>query len=142
MATTRDLVEAYSYSRRRLVTAFVSGAPGGREVEPARPGRTIVGGVALAVVLMAGSALSGMLAGRTEVDPNHPGLIVGVAPTRRARHGDPPVTCEALVGRGSRTERGGRLAEDRGFELPRLVRPRLAPRPRFALKLSEKCASE
>ena len=46
MATKKDLVEAYSFSRRRLVTAFVSGAPGGREVEPARPGRTIVGGVA------------------------------------------------------------------------------------------------
>ena len=43
MATKKDLVEAYSFSRRRLVTAFVSGAPGGREVEPARPGRSIVG---------------------------------------------------------------------------------------------------
>ena len=50
MATKKDLVEAYSFSRRRLVTAFVSGAPGGREVEPARPGRTIVGGLALAVL--------------------------------------------------------------------------------------------
>ncbi len=47
MATKKDLVEAYSFSRRRLVTAFVSGAPGGREVEPSRPGRTIVGGLAL-----------------------------------------------------------------------------------------------
>ena len=46
MATKRDLVEAHQFSRRRLVTAFVSGAPGGREVEPARPGRTIVGGLA------------------------------------------------------------------------------------------------
>ena len=32
MATKKDLVEAYSFSRRRLVTAFLSGAPGGREV--------------------------------------------------------------------------------------------------------------
>ena len=45
MATKKDLVEAYSFSRRRLVTAFLSGAPGGREVEPSRPGRTVVGGV-------------------------------------------------------------------------------------------------
>ena len=37
MATKKDLVEAYSFSRRRLVTAFVSGAPGGREVEPTPP---------------------------------------------------------------------------------------------------------
>jgi type VII secretion protein EccB len=76
MATKRDLVEAHSFSRRRLVTAFVSGAPGGREVEPARPGRTIVGGVALGVLLMAGAAVSGVLAGRTQVDWNNPGLII------------------------------------------------------------------
>jgi type VII secretion protein EccB len=76
VATKRDLVEAHSFSRRRLVTAFVSGAPGGREVEPARPGRTIVGGVALGVLLMAGAAVSGVLAGRTEVDWNNPGLII------------------------------------------------------------------
>jgi hypothetical protein len=76
MATKRDLVEAHSYSRRRLVTAFVSGAPGGREVEPARPGRTIVGGIALGVLLMAGAAVSGVLAGRTQVDWNNPGLIL------------------------------------------------------------------
>lgn len=76
MATKRDLVEAHSYSRRRLVTAFVSGAPGGREVEPARPGRTIVGGIALGVLLTAGAAVSGVLAGRTQVDWNNPGLIL------------------------------------------------------------------
>ncbi len=60
MATKKDLVEAYAFSRRRLVTAFVSGAPGGREVEPARPGRTIVGGLALAVLLIAGAAIAGV----------------------------------------------------------------------------------
>jgi type VII secretion protein EccB len=76
MATKRDLVEAHSFSRRRLVTAFVSGAPGGREVEPARPGRTIVGGIALAVLLTAGAAVSGVLAGRTDVDWNNPGLVI------------------------------------------------------------------
>jgi hypothetical protein len=76
MATKRDLVEAYAFSRRRLVTAFVSGAPGGREVEPARPGRTVVGGVALGVLLMAGAAVSGVLAGRTAVDWNNPGLVI------------------------------------------------------------------
>src|SRR5215204_2844807 len=41
MATKRDLLEAHQFSRRRLITAFVSGAPGGREVEPARPGLAI-----------------------------------------------------------------------------------------------------
>lgn len=75
MATKKDLVEAYSFSRRRLVTAFVSGAPGGREVEPARPGRMIVGGVALAVLLIAGAAVAGALTNRTPPDWDKPGLV-------------------------------------------------------------------
>lgn len=75
MATKKDLVEAYSFSRRRLVTAFVSGAPGGREVEPSRPGRMIVGGIALAVLLVAGAAIAGALSDRAEVDWDQPGLV-------------------------------------------------------------------
>lgn len=64
MATKKDLVEAHSFSRRRLVTAFVSGAPGGREVEPVKPGRVLIGGVALSVLLLAGAAIAGFLLGR------------------------------------------------------------------------------
>lgn len=59
MSTKRDLVEAHAFSRRRLVSAFVSGAPGGREVEPVRPGRALIGGIALAVLLLAGAAIAG-----------------------------------------------------------------------------------
>lgn len=58
MTTRRDLVEAYSFSRRRLVTAFISGAPGGSETEPPRAGRTIVAGVVLAVLVVAGAAVT------------------------------------------------------------------------------------
>ena len=76
MATKKDLVEAYSYSRRRLVTAFVSGAPGGREVEPAKPGRTIVGGLALGVLLVAGAAIASILAPTTPSDWKDVGLII------------------------------------------------------------------
>lgn len=76
MATKRDLVEAHAFSRRRLVTAFVSGAPGGREVEPARPARTIVGGLALAVLLVAGAAIAGVFAPRDAADWKNPGLVV------------------------------------------------------------------
>ena len=64
MATKKDLVEAHAFSRRRLVTAFVSGAPGGREVEPVRPGRVLIGGIALSVLLLAGAAIAGFLLGR------------------------------------------------------------------------------
>ena len=84
MATKKDLVEAYSFSRRRLVTAFLSGAPGGREVEPSRPGRTVVGGLALAVLLIAGAAIASVLASRSPEDWNRIGLVV----TR----GDQPAT--------------------------------------------------
>ncbi|WP_028653139.1 type VII secretion protein EccB [Nocardioides halotolerans] len=84
MATKKDLVEAYSFSRRRLVTAFLSGAPGGREVEPSRPGRTVVGGLALAVLLVAGAAIASVLSARTPEDWNRVGLVV----TR----GDQPAT--------------------------------------------------
>lgn len=76
MATKKDLVEAYSFSRRRLVTAFVSGAPGGREVEPSRPGRTIVGGLALAVLLCAGAAIAGVFKPDVDIDWTQPGLIL------------------------------------------------------------------
>ncbi|MFB9311432.1 type VII secretion protein EccB [Nocardioides plantarum] len=76
MATKKDLVEAYSFSRRRLVTAFVSGAPGGREVEPTRPGRAIVGGLALAVLLVAGGAVLGIIKSPSTVDLDQDGVLV------------------------------------------------------------------
>lgn len=76
MATKKDLVEAYSFSRRRLVTAFVSGAPGGREVEPARPGRSVIGGVALAVLLLAGAAIAGVFDKQPGDDWNEPGHLI------------------------------------------------------------------
>lgn len=76
MATKKDLVEAYAFSRRRLVTAFVSGAPGGREVEPSRPGRTIIGGLALSVLLVAGAAIAGVFAPRTAEDWTTPGNLI------------------------------------------------------------------
>jgi type VII secretion protein EccB len=76
VSTKRDLVEAHAFSRRRLVTAFVSGAPGGREVEPVRPGRTIVGGIALAVLLLAGAAIAGHFKPTTPDNWLEPGMFV------------------------------------------------------------------
>lgn len=61
MTTTKDLVEAHAFTRRRLVAAFLSGAPGGREAEPARPGRAILGGAGLALLLVAGVAVASLL---------------------------------------------------------------------------------
>jgi type VII secretion protein EccB len=61
VATKKDLVEAQAFSRRRLTTAFVAGAPGGREVEPQRPLRAIVGGIAVTVLLGVGGLVGGAL---------------------------------------------------------------------------------
>lgn len=61
MATKKDLVEAQAFSRRRLTTAFVAGAPGGREVEPQRPLRAIVGGVAVTALVAVGGLVTGVL---------------------------------------------------------------------------------
>lgn len=49
MATKKDLIEAQGFSRRRLLSAFTGGAPGGKELDPAKPLRAVVAGVALTV---------------------------------------------------------------------------------------------
>jgi type VII secretion protein EccB len=61
MASKRDLVEAQSFSRRRLLTAFTSGAPQGRELEPAKPMRGVAAGVLLTVLVLLGSIAWGIL---------------------------------------------------------------------------------
>lgn len=76
MSSKRDLVEANSFSRRRLVTAFVSGAPGGREVEPVRQARAVVGGIALGVLMIAGAAIASIFSGRAPADWLDGGNIV------------------------------------------------------------------
>jgi hypothetical protein len=82
----RDLVEAHSFNRRRLVTAFVSGGRGSREIEPARPGRPVAGGLALAVLLAAGTAVSGALQSQGPADGD--GLGHSPSPTARTTPGD------------------------------------------------------
>jgi type VII secretion protein EccB len=55
MATKSDLIEAQNFSRRRLLTAFVSGAPGGKELEPSSPLRAVIAAIALtALVVLVG----------------------------------------------------------------------------------------
>lgn len=76
MATTRDLLGAQAFQRRRLATAFVSGARGAGAAEPPRPGRAIAGGVVLALLLVAGVALAGVLAPPPSDDWQREGLVV------------------------------------------------------------------
>jgi Type VII secretion system ESX-1, transport TM domain B len=63
MATDRDVAEAHSFVRRRLVAALLSGAPGGHEVERASAGWAAVAGIALAVLLLALATVSRLLSG-------------------------------------------------------------------------------
>jgi len=76
LSSKRDLVEAHDYNRRRLVTAFVSGAPGGREVEPVRYGRALIGGAVLAGMVLAGAAVAGLIRSPLPEGWNDYGLVV------------------------------------------------------------------
>ncbi len=76
MASKRELVEAHAFSRRRLVTAFLSGAPGGREVEPVRHGRAVIGGIAVSVLLLAGGAIAGFFSSPTAADWTSQGMVI------------------------------------------------------------------
>ncbi|MBX3094843.1 MAG: type VII secretion protein EccB [Cryobacterium sp.] len=61
MATKKDLIEAQGFSRRRLLTAFTSGAPGGKELEPAKPLRAVAAGLALAAMVLLGGVFYGIM---------------------------------------------------------------------------------
>lgn len=58
MPTSRDLVEAQAFERRRIVRAFLSGDSRGPAREPVRTARWLVVSAILAVVLTLGAAAS------------------------------------------------------------------------------------
>ena len=61
MATKKDLQQAQAYSQQRVLTAFTSGIPGGKELEPSNPMRTVIAAVALAILLVIGSLIFGLI---------------------------------------------------------------------------------
>jgi type VII secretion protein EccB len=61
MATKKDLIEAQGFSRRRLLSAFTSGAPGGKELEPAAPLRAVAAGVVLSAMIILGGVFYGLI---------------------------------------------------------------------------------
>ncbi|MGC5627412.1 type VII secretion protein EccB [Georgenia sp. Z1344] len=62
MASNKDILDAQRFNRQRLVTSFVSGAPDGRELEPGKPWRGVVGGLVLVGLILAGGFVSRWLA--------------------------------------------------------------------------------
>ena len=94
MATRRDLAQAQSFERRRVVAALDAGAPDGQEAEPARLGRLLLGGAALAALVLLGSAAAGPLEEALAAPAPHdpaPGAVPGgpanakEPPTRTSR---------------------------------------------------------
>lgn len=63
MASKSELLQAQAFNRRRLRTAFTSGAPGGRELPPGKPLRGVVVSVALAILTIIVSLLIGTFSG-------------------------------------------------------------------------------
>ncbi|MDR0951194.1 MAG: type VII secretion protein EccB [Candidatus Ancillula sp.] len=61
MANKKDYSDAQHFSRKRLVTAFVSGRPNGRELEPKNYLRSFIAGVAIVILLIAGSLIYGLV---------------------------------------------------------------------------------
>jgi type VII secretion protein EccB len=61
VATKKDLIEAQGFSRRRLLSAFTGGAPGGKELEPAKPLRAVAAGIALTAMLILGGVFYGLV---------------------------------------------------------------------------------
>jgi len=61
VASKKDLTEAQSFSRRRLLTAFTSGAVGTTELEPAKPLRAVVAGMALTALVVLGGVFYGLI---------------------------------------------------------------------------------
>lgn len=59
MPSNKEILEAQRYNRRRLITAFTSGIPGGRELESKSPFvPLIVGSVVVAIMLGVGVVMS------------------------------------------------------------------------------------
>ncbi|MFK4762900.1 type VII secretion protein EccB [Microbacterium sp. ZW T5_45] len=63
MASKSELLQAQAFNRRRLQRAFVSGAPGGRELAPGKPLRGVVVSVALGILTVIVSLLIGTFTG-------------------------------------------------------------------------------
>ena len=76
MASNKDILDAQRFNRRRLVTAFVAGAPGGRELEPRRVAPPLIGGVVLTLVIALASWISGLFVGSLPANWQDNTLIV------------------------------------------------------------------
>ena len=52
MASNKDILNAQRFNRRRLVTAFISGTPGGRELESKSFVPPLIGGIVISLLIL------------------------------------------------------------------------------------------
>lgn len=76
MASKSELLQAQAFNRRRLQRAFVSGAPGGRELAPGKPLRGVVVSVALGILTVIVALLIGTFTGTLPKDWKDGAIIV------------------------------------------------------------------
>lgn len=58
MASTKDILSAQRFNRARLMTAFQSGMPEGRELTPTRPWGSLIAGLLITALLFGGAWVS------------------------------------------------------------------------------------
>jgi len=76
VATKKDLQQAQTYSQQRVLTAFTSGIPGGKELEPSNPMRTVIAAIALAILLALGSVVFGLIKPSLPAGWDHNKMVV------------------------------------------------------------------
>jgi len=76
MPSNRDLLDAQRFNRARLVTAFTSGLPGGRELEPRSGMAPLIVGVVLTAVMIAVALIVNRLSPKLPGDWQNDYLIV------------------------------------------------------------------
>ena len=62
MASTKDILDGQRFNRQRLVTAFTSGMPGGRELTPIHPWKGIIASLVITALVVGGAWISKLFA--------------------------------------------------------------------------------
>lgn len=58
MPSNKEILEAQRFNRRRLITAFSSGIPSGKEISPSSPSRPLIAGLVICLIMLGGGAVA------------------------------------------------------------------------------------
>lgn len=62
MPSNKEILEAQRFNRRRLITAFSSGIPSGKEISPSAPSRPLIAGLIICLIMLGGAAIASRFA--------------------------------------------------------------------------------